>query len=136
MRQAFPEVVEERSERDQETDQSNTVHFASRFVRDLREIKLTPVCLPVAVFVVADAWSVNCRNSDASTRGVVDRFFQIRVLQIPRTVVAVNPIGRHQDRPSRRSCRPTLDQVGQREIWATVTPLVPNGRRRAFAASE
>src|SRR5215470_20073996 len=109
MRQAFPEVVEEGSERDRGTDQSNTVRLASRFVRDLREIKLAPVCLPVAVFVVADAWSVNCRNGNASAQGGVDRFFQIRVLQIPRTIVAVNPIARHQDRPSRRTCRPTLD---------------------------
>src|SRR5215813_5121214 len=65
MRQAFPEVVEEGSERDRGTDKSNTVRLASRFVRDLREIKLAPICLPVAVFVVTDAWSVNCRNGDA-----------------------------------------------------------------------
>src|SRR3984893_1700667 len=87
-----------------------------------RKINLAPIGLPITVTVMSDAWRVYRRNCDAGTQGIVDRFIQVRVLQIPGTVEAVNSVRSHDDRAPRRGRGPALHQIGQRKIRAAISP--------------
>src|SRR5262245_27772789 len=71
---------------------------------------------------MTDTWRVYRRDCDTGAQSIVDRLIQVRVLQISRSVVAINPVRGHDDCPPRRGGGPALHQISEREIWAAINP--------------
>ena len=79
---------------------------------------------------------IYCRDSDAGAQSIVDRLIQVRVLQVARTIQAVNSVvttmtARLAGVAGQRLTRSVSERYG-----LPLTPLIPSGRRNAFAASE
>ena len=79
-----------------------------------------------------DAWRVYGRDCDAGAQSIVDRFIQVRVLQISSSVVAINSVCGHDDCPPRRGCGPALHQISERKIWAAINASQSHRKAQRF----
>src|SRR5579864_1021321 len=72
-------VLQIRSKRYRRPVEADVISFASGLVRQLREVKLAPISLPVAMTEVPDAGRINRGDNDAGMLRIVDRAFQVGV---------------------------------------------------------
>src|SRR5579871_6999866 len=70
--------------------ESDVIRLTAGFVRKLREINLAPIILPIAVPEVPGPWTVDGRDDDARLHSFINGSVQVWVLQITRTVIAVD----------------------------------------------
>src|SRR5690349_11067468 len=89
-------------------------------IRYLRQVKLAPVALPVAVAEVSRPGLINRRDHNILAHAIVHRRIDVRILQIPGAVIAVDAVAHHQHRMPRIAFRPALGQIAQREVWAGI----------------
>src|SRR5579864_2430032 len=98
----------------------DVISFASGLVRQLREVKLAPISLPVAMTEVANAWRVNRRHNNSGALRILDCLVQVGVKQVARAVIAVDSIRGHEYLPASGALRPAFDQISQRKIRAAI----------------
>src|SRR3979490_2953290 len=96
MAQATRQVVQVRRKRHWRPIETDVIRFASGSVRNLCEVKLAPIGLPVAVTKMAYPRAINRRNDDPAALCALDRLVHIRILDVARPIISVDSLGAHQ----------------------------------------
>src|ERR1039457_3626816 len=109
MAQATRQVVQVRSKRYRRPVEPDVIGFASGFVRNLREIKLAPIGLPVAMTKMAYTRGINRRYEDPGPLRAFDCLIQIRIHHVAAAIISVDSIGGHDYLSAVRALRPAFD---------------------------